>query len=290
MDADVVLQVVAIVLQFAHLRDKFFVGRGNQPLKKNVPTALVAPAEIRFKERLSQNVVAVHNHVVDFAERWFRVRDEFKAFAPKTEAGQDGVEITQLLAGIFNLLAQTVNKVFDQFLLGQGPLLGDALFILRQLGLDVAVALAQVAGGIFVFIIAKIVGETVAVFGLAQLIAQAGFARLVATFLGGGVIAQGFHRPPLPATLVFCLGVRQQFLGPGRYQEALGRLQGFGRLFLQTGQSFIGQGFQPVFQAAGRLDQFLLLPAQPADLGLPALDLSFQPGNRLGVEAGQFSL
>ena len=142
MDTDVVLQIVAIILQFAQLRGKFFIIGRNEPLEKNIPTPLVALPEIGVEERLAQQIVAVRDHFVNLAEGWLRLRDELKSLAAETQPSQRGVEIIELLAGIFNLLVEAMDKILDQLLFGQSALLGDTLFILGQFRFDVAGSLA----------------------------------------------------------------------------------------------------------------------------------------------------
>jgi hypothetical protein len=79
----------------------------------------VALAKIRVKERLAQDGLAVHDHVVHLAQRRLRARDEFEPLAAKAQPGQGRVQIGQLLAGILDLFAQAMDKVLDQFLFGQ---------------------------------------------------------------------------------------------------------------------------------------------------------------------------
>ena len=93
-------------------------------------------AEVGFEQRIAQDALAVHDHIVDLAQRRRRLGDELETLAAEAQFRQGVVEIGQLLAGIFDLLAQAVDEVLDQFLLGQGALARDARFVLRQFRFD----------------------------------------------------------------------------------------------------------------------------------------------------------
>jgi hypothetical protein len=75
----------------------------------------------------------VHHHVKDLAQgrRW--LVNEFKAFAAEAQVGQCAIEKSELLAGIIDLFARTVDEVFDEFLFGKSTLVSNLGFKVRQL-------------------------------------------------------------------------------------------------------------------------------------------------------------
>ena len=95
-----------------------------------------------------------------------------------------------------------MDKVLDQLLLGQSSLLGDARLVLRQLRLDIAVSLGHVASGVFVIVVAKLVGEAVALLGLAQSGATAVLSSPIVTLVAGGVGQYRLQGLALATTLV----------------------------------------------------------------------------------------
>ncbi len=108
-----------------------------------------------------------------------------------------------MLAGIFDLFAQTVDEVFDQFLLGQPALVGDLAFVMGQLRIDKLFSFSRVAGGFIHFVVAEIVAQGVGLFGFAQAIARALFGGLVVVFVTSGVLQDHFQRLAFPAAFVF---------------------------------------------------------------------------------------
>jgi hypothetical protein len=115
-----------LVLELTQLGRKLLARCRRQPLEQQVPALLVALTKVGGEERFAQDALAVHDHLVHLVQRRFRPGDELEALAAETQGRQRAVEVGQLLPGILDLLAQAVDKAFDQLLLGQGPLLGDA--------------------------------------------------------------------------------------------------------------------------------------------------------------------
>ena len=128
-------------------------------------------------------MLAVHDHVIDLLQCWRGFCDELKPLAAESQITQSGVQVIELLLGIVNLLAQFVDEVLHQLLLGKFALPGNLRFVLRQLRTDKLVTLFFVALGVLVFIQTKIVFKTIGLFGFAQLIAAALFGVGVIVFV-----------------------------------------------------------------------------------------------------------
>ena len=96
VDADVVGQVVAVVLQAAQLFHPFVVRADGQPLKEQVPAFLVGAAEVGVEERRAQDRPAVHHHVVDAAQIGRGAGEELVALAAEAQLAQGGVQVVEL--------------------------------------------------------------------------------------------------------------------------------------------------------------------------------------------------
>ena len=68
MNADVILQVMAVILQFAQFGQFFVGGGGGEAFKEHIPTLLVTLPKVALKKRLAQNGLAVHNHIVNLPQ------------------------------------------------------------------------------------------------------------------------------------------------------------------------------------------------------------------------------
>ena len=133
MDADVVGQVVAVVLQAAQLLHPFVVRTDRQPLKEQIPALLVSTAEVGVEEGRAQDRPAVHHHVIDATQVGRGAGEELVALAAEAQFAQSGVQVVELAARVLDLFAQAVDEVLHQLLLGQAALASDPRFVFRQL-------------------------------------------------------------------------------------------------------------------------------------------------------------
>jgi hypothetical protein len=68
VDANIVLQVIAIILQLAQFRRRIVGLPLGQSLKEQIPTLLVFLPKIRIGQRIAQRALAVHEHLVHGAK------------------------------------------------------------------------------------------------------------------------------------------------------------------------------------------------------------------------------
>ena len=165
-------------------------------------------------------MLAVHDHVIHLAQRRRWLRDKLKALSAEAQSRQGIIEISQLLASIFDLLTQAVNKVFYQFLFGQRTLMRDLLLILRQLRFDQFIAFGSVAGGFVQVIITKIVTERISLLGFAQPVTRLLFGALLFVFVAGGILNDNIYRLAFDAALILLLN-----FGPGVFIDVFGLLE-----------------------------------------------------------------
>ena len=232
--------------------------------------------EIRVEQRSAQDALAVHHHVVHGAQAWGGLGDELEAFAAKAQLRQCAIQVSQLLAGLLDLFAQAVDKVFDEFLFGQAALVGDLGFVLGQFGVDQLFSFGNVAGGVLRVIVAEVVAQGVGLFGFAQAVAVARFGALVVVFVARGVLLDHFDGLAFETAGIFFFDLGAKFV------FGLFSSQGRRRRFGWIGQSrFPGGGF-PLAERAG-------FGFQAADFPLQCTGFALQSGE-FSLETFDFGL